>query len=78
MSEPLTVQGVRNLMDAKNVDGSDVEDRFKLAMLFAVIQKHSVLAACDHEWVSTHNPPVVVGGELCRKCGDIRGTPDSA
>jgi hypothetical protein len=29
-------------------------------------------ARCDHKWVSTHNPPVVIGGELCLTCSSIR------
>jgi hypothetical protein len=27
---------------------------------------------CDHEWVSLHKPPTIIGGEGCMKCMTIR------
>ena len=46
------------------------------AVLEPGINPHNELVAeqqeCEHEWVSTHNPPYIIGGEFCPKCNAVR------
>ena len=55
-------------------DDTMVKTAIKYTDLLLLAQLAEEYRDCEHDWIDLTNPPVITGGEWCRKCNRVRSS----